>query len=44
MSSGSEKVLKWLIKLFGKERHRFTVAGNIEYEETDSINLVQPSL
>ena len=37
MSSGSEKVLKWLIKLFGIERHHFTVARNIEYEETDAV-------
>ena len=32
-SSDSNKVIK-RIKLFGKERHNFTVAGNDEYEET----------
>ena len=39
-----EKVFKWLIKWFGKERHKFTIAGNHEYKEIDSTNSVQSSL
>ena len=31
--------MAWLIKLFGKERHNFTVAGNYDNEETESTNL-----
>ena len=32
--------MKWVIKLFRKERHNFTVAENNEYEELDSKNFV----
>ena len=32
--------MKWVVKLFRKERHKFTVAENNEYEETDSKNFV----
>ena len=43
-TSSSDKVMKRVIKLFGKEKHNFTVGGNHEYKETESITFVQSSL
>ena len=33
-----------LLLIFGKERNKFTVAGNCEYKETDLISSAQSSL
>ena len=37
-------LFKWLIKSFGKETNKFTVAENYEYKKTYNKNSVQSSL
>ena len=40
----SSVVFRWLIQWYDKERKKLIVAGNHDYEETESINSVQSSL
>ena len=43
-SSALNTMFEWLIQGLGEERHKFTVAGNHGYKETDNMNSVQSSL